>query len=669
MKFLKQFNLAQFFNSVAGRLGLVLFCAIAGMVFFSILSINEFNDVKQRLNLFQTEINEKIAQVSKQKQDVSRQKSILSTEKQTISQTKIQISAKKREISVQKEDMIARSFQTAQKSGIVYLLLEAIQQGEKTLWEFSAIKLSNGDEAKMMPLFKQQKTERNNLINALSFLEPQSEEESKTKAELLSYIKSDIKPVLKNVIVALLKNDYEAYNKHKEEITPAYNNLYAIGHKLIEIINAQTKAFDSLREELRTTENNYVKKEVALQKKEDQLNDEETQLQTLEKKLNQQQASIENESAQRLTELDSALSNSILQVIIVGVVLLVVLITAGWFIAVSVTKPVNALMRNINEIASGNGDLNQELKLSNVTELREIALGYNQFISKLRIMLQDIGDNADKVFIASQSLKDGEEQSNDIVQKQQLETNNASIAMDVIVAEFSKIDKDISQAAASSESIREKTQQGMNKVQETLSSMSKVVSEVEKTSSLVDSLANGIDEISNAISNINSIASQTNLLALNAAIEAARAGEHGRGFAVVADEVRSLSFNTQQATEQIEQVMGKLVGTTSQVVDAMKRSEDCVDVGQKNADQVAVELTSVLTELNEITEITTVISRSTSIQAENTQSLNNNIVQINNSTHQITQLSQKTNAQSTSLATLVHNLQDLLHVFQSSKNT
>ena len=101
----------------------------------------------------------------------------------------------------------------------------------------------------------------------------------------------------------------------------------------------------------------------------------------------------------------------------------------GWFIATSVTRPVNELSKNINEIADGNGDLNKELKLSNVTELKEIALGYNTFIAKLRKMLQDIGETADKVSLSSMSLKEGAEQSNQVVHEQQFETNNAASAI------------------------------------------------------------------------------------------------------------------------------------------------------------------------------------------------------------------------------------------------
>ncbi|MEP7007103.1 MAG: methyl-accepting chemotaxis protein [Sphingomonas bacterium] len=71
----------------------------------------------------------------------------------------------------------------------------------------------------------------------------------------------------------------------------------------------------------------------------------------------------------------------------------------------------------------------------------------------------------------------------------------------------------------------------------------------------VDGTLNAVSTSSRTIQNI---ARLTNILALNATIEAARAGESGAGFAVVASEVKALSFQTNQATVDIESTLGEL---------------------------------------------------------------------------------------------------------------
>ena len=113
------------------------------------------------------------------------------------------------------------------------------------------------------------------------------------------------------------------------------------------------------------------------------------------------------------------------------------------------------------------------------------------------------------------------------------------------------ISKNASDAAASSDNMRNTATDGQNIVGQVVSSINMVQKNSLALRADMEKLSDEAQSINQIMTVISDIADQTNLLALNAAIEAARAGDAGRGFAVVADEVRKLAEKTMSATTEV----------------------------------------------------------------------------------------------------------------------
>lgn len=274
----------------------------------------------------------------------------------------------------------------------------------------------------------------------------------------------------------------------------------------------------------------------------------------------------------------SLTENLIYDAIVALIITTIISVIIGLFAASHLIKPLQILVKRINAIAQGDGDLTAKLALADrPDEIGQVGKAFNTFIEKIRNIIRDIDLHASQLTTSSEELSAVTLSTTEVVNKQKHKTEHSS----QIMTEFNEDIKDI---ANNSIDTAELTQQantesslGAKISSQAEQSILQLVNSVTVASTELEALNKQILEITDILNVIDSIADQTNLLSLNAAIEAARAGESGRGFSVVADEVRGLAAKTQQSTIEIQQKIQCLHSSSNTSVSAM---QDAVDEAQ-----------------------------------------------------------------------------------------
>jgi methyl-accepting chemotaxis protein len=278
---------------------------------------------------------------------------------------------------------------------------------------------------------------------------------------------------------------------------------------------------------------------------------------------------MEKDAMEALNTAKTAIFLGCLVVLAAGIVLAMVFATA-------ISRPIKETTAMLKDIAQGEGDLTKRLQVRGADEVGELAKWFNEFVSKVQVLIRKISEQAATLAAASEELSTTSNSIAANAEEMTVQANTVSAATEQSNANVTAVSSSAEEMSASmsvvasaveelSSSIREVTTQ-CKKESEMASEASR---EATNTRAIMEKLGIAAKSIGTVVDVIKQIASQTNLLALNATIEAASAGEAGKGFAVVANEVKELARQTATATEDIRRQVAEMQENTSAAIGAI----------------------------------------------------------------------------------------------------
>lgn len=253
--------------------------------------------------------------------------------------------------------------------------------------------------------------------------------------------------------------------------------------------------------------------------------------------------------------------------IFLGMGLLVLSLTIGYFLTYRITKPITTLTDVINDISELKMNTAHRIPKTNdeigimADSVEHMQTQLSGIVSELNDISDILVDDSNNLYSISNKVNDASSDNSATSEELAASMEETSTSAESVNANIQNMNERVSIVAeevkkgtALTAEVMEKTNEICNTTKEAGNKTTEVFAKIQEDSEEAIIRAREVDKINSLATAIQDIAEQTNLLSLNASIEAARAGEAGKGFAVVADEISKLANQSTNTSANILEI-------------------------------------------------------------------------------------------------------------------
>ncbi len=189
------------------------------------------------------------------------------------------------------------------------------------------------------------------------------------------------------------------------------------------------------------------------------------------------------------TDVEAASSSITRSLITILIVVTIIAIVIALGVSGNITRPLAAIVSNLKEIAEGEGDLTRSLEIKSSDEVGQLAVNFNSFSAKMRLMISRIHNVANDLNQASDKIKTSSSTVSDSASQQTQSLEESFQALQ-------GIDESISGIAESTGSLVESAEASSSATLELGATIEEIASQMEKLFSTVDEVSSSINEMS-----------------------------------------------------------------------------------------------------------------------------------------------------------------------------